>query len=529
MPPTFDVVITTDRSMMSNYHGKEFLGFGTTGPAFVELPFGLSERFHTFLFAPKMKVDRWGRPREAPYGMRKIEAKLLDAGINAAVIDPNHVKRYIPRARVLMLSHHDYFGLNPPSSTWRVIVGKEPMNAIFFKKFMERISTDITRGKKNGLMVMVGGPAAWQWLHFPELVETWGVDVIFDGEGEKLIVDIVKRAIEGKPLPKYIYVGADEAPDVSEISTIKYPSINGLVEIGRGCPRGCMFCSVTLRPMRWYPLDKIEQELRVNSESGVRDGVLHSDEVPLYGSSTIEPDLEKLTALHKLAKRYYRKVSWSHTTLVAIYHGERKSKLLTRLSEIILDQHQDWWGAQIGLETGSVRLARKIMPGKAAPYKIDQWHQIVLETAALMHEVKLIPAITIIVGLPGEQPDDVVETIELVESLRPYRSLIVPLFYVPMSHIKSDKAGWIDKLNLYPEHIDLLKVVARHSIHWARDILHRFYMRGPQYLPIKWLINYFITYVEKRLDKIMDDVEQYKELLKQVKTSSRREVLTFSQ
>ncbi|AAL62926.1 conserved hypothetical protein [Pyrobaculum aerophilum str. IM2] len=528
--PKVDVILTADRSMMSNYHRKEFLGFGTTGPIFVELPFGLSERFHSYLFAPKLKTDKWGRPVEAPYGMRKIEAKLLDAGINAAVIDPDHVHKYLKHAKILMLSHHDYFGLNPPSSTWGVIVGKEPMNAVFFKRFMERLSPYIWEAKSaNGLRVIVGGPAAWQWLYFPELVERWGIDTIFDGEGEKLIVDIVKNALEGKPLPKYVYVGVSEAPSVDEISTIKYPSINGLVEIGRGCPRGCAFCSVTLRAMRWYPLEKIEQELKVNAEAGVVDGILHSDEVPLYGSTGVEPDPEKLIALHKLAKRYYRKVGWSHTTLVAIYHGEKKmGKLFTKLSEIIIDEHQDWWGAQIGLETGSVRLARKIMPGKAAPYKIDQWHEIVVEAASIMHEIRLIPAITIIVGLPEEQPEDVIETIELIERLRPYRSLIVPLFYVPMSHVRSEKSGWLDKVNLYPEHIDLLKVVARHSIYWAKDIVNKFYFKGPQYAVVRLLVNYFINYVEKRLDRIEDDVECYKEELRKARAASRREILTFA-
>ncbi|MEZ0319801.1 MAG: radical SAM protein [Pyrobaculum sp.] len=526
----FDVILTADRSMMSNYHRKEFLGFGTTGPVFVELPFGLSEKFHSFLFAPKIKVDKWGRPLEAPYGMRKMEAKLIDAGINAAVIDPDHVHKYLPKAKVLMLSHHDYFGLNPPSSTWGVIVGKEPMNAMFFRRFMERLAPHIVKAKaENGLKVIVGGPAAWQWLYFPELVEKWGIDVIFDGEGERLVVDLVKNAIEGKPLPRYVYVGVSEAPAVEEISTIKFPSVNGLVEIGRGCPRGCAFCPVTLRPMRWYPLEKIEEELKVNAKAGVVDGILHSDEVPLYGSHTTEPNPDKLIALHKLAKRYYRKVGWSHTTLVAVYHGEKKmGKLFTKLSEIILDEHQDWWGAQIGLETGSIRLARRIMPGKAAPYKIEQWHEIVVEAAAIMHEVKLIPAITIIVGLPDEQPDDVVETIELIERLRPYRSLIVPLFYVPMSHVRSDKAGWIDKLNLYPEHVDLLKTVARHSIYWAKDIVNKYYLKGAHYVPLKPLISYFISYVEKRLDKIEEDVDKYKEMLRQARSSARKEVLTFA-
>ncbi|MEM4776524.1 MAG: radical SAM protein [Pyrobaculum sp.] len=531
MPPRrFDVILTTDRSMMSNYHRKEFLGFGTTGPIFVDLPFGLSERFHSFLFAPRVKTDRLGRPREAPYGMRKIEAKLLDSGISAAVIDPDHVAKYIPHAKVLMLSHHDYFGLNPPSSTWGVIVGKEPMNAYFFKKFMERIAPVVKEAKsRNGLRIIVGGPAAWQWLYFPELVEKWGVDTIFDGEGEKLIVDLVKDAIAGRPIPRYIYVGVSEAPDLSEISVIKHPSINGMVEIGRGCPRGCAFCSVTLRAIRWYPLDVIEQELKVNVEGGVRDGILHADEVPLYGSTGVEPNPDKLIALHRLAKKYYRKLSWSHTTLVAVYHGEKKmGKLFTKLSELILDEHQDWWGAQIGLETGSIRLAKKIMPGKTAPYRVEQWHDIVVEAASIMHEVRLIPAITLIVGLPEEQPDDVVETIELIEKLKPYRSLIVPLFYVPMSHVKSEKTGWLDKVNLYPEHIDLLKAVAKHSLTWAKDIVNKFYFKGPQYFLIKWLINYFINYVEKKLADIERDIETYREVLRKTRENARKDVLTFA-
>jgi len=529
--PKFDVILTADRSMMSNYHRKEFLGFGTTGPIFVELPFGLSEKFHSFLFAPKLKVDKLGRPLEAPYGMRKIEAKLLDAGINAAVIDPDHVHKYIHEAKVLMLSHHDYFGLNPPSSTWGVIVGKEPMNALFFKRFMERLAPHIARAKAaNGLKVIVGGPAAWQWLYFPELVERWGIDAIFDGEGEKFVVELVKNALDGRPLPRYVYVGVPEAPDVSEISEIKYPSINGLVEIGRGCPRGCAFCPVTLRALRWYPLEKIEKELRVNAEAGIVDGILHADEVPLYGSSGVEPRPDKLIELHKLAKKYYRKVGWSHSTLVAVYHGEKKmGKLFTKLSEIILDEHQDWWGAQIGLETGSIRLARRIMPGKAAPYKIEQWHEIVVEAAAIMHEIRLIPAITIIVGLPEEEPEDVLETIELVEKLRPYRSLIVPLFYVPMSHVRADKTGWLDKLNLYPEHIDLLKVVARHSIFWARDIVNKYYFKGPQYFLLRRLVNFFISYVDKRIAELEDYVERYKAELRGRRERERRGVLVFTQ
>lgn len=83
----YEIILTTDRTMMSNHHGKEFLGFITTAP-----PIAMPEALWMFISSPKVKVDRDGRPREAPYGMRKIEAILQEHGFNAAIIDPDHLK-----------------------------------------------------------------------------------------------------------------------------------------------------------------------------------------------------------------------------------------------------------------------------------------------------------------------------------------------------------------------------------------------------------------------------------------------------
>jgi len=510
--PRYDVVLTTDRSMMSNYHGKEFLGFVTTGPIFMTVgPFSkLGEWIHEYIAAPKMKVDKYGRPYQAPYGMRKIEAALIDAGINAAIIDPDHVHKYIPNARVLMLSHHDYFGLNPPSSTWSAIVGKEPLNAYLFRKFMVRIRPYIMEAKeRNGLKVVVGGPSAWQWLYLPELMSFFGIDVVFDGEGERLVVDLVKRILDNEPVPRYVYVGPNDAPSIDEIPTIKYPAVNGFVEIGRGCPRGCAFCSVTLRSLRWYPLDKIEEELKLHVKHGIVHGLIHSDDVPLYGSVGVELNPDKLIKLHQLVKKYYLTMAWSHTTLGSVLTAEKKhNRLATKIAEIIEDEHQDWWGAQVGLETGSRRLAKAIMPGKVAPFKIEDWWDVVEESLGVMHDIRLIPALTVIVGLPGESPDDVMETIELLDRIKPYRSLVVPMFYVPMNHIRAEKDGWIIKYNLMPEHIELLKKMFEHSIYWAKDIVNHFYLKGPQYWPVRAAVNYFINYVEKKVRALYDRLDQ---------------------
>ncbi|MCD6235697.1 MAG: radical SAM protein, partial [Thaumarchaeota archaeon] len=131
----FDIILTTDRTMMSNHHGKEFLGFMATGPAI-----GMPENLWMWIAAPKMKVDSLGRPWQAPYAMRKLESLLQDKGYDAAIIDPDYVNQYLKDAKILMLSHHDYFAYGPPSSEWWVVTQKEPVNAKSFRKFMNSLN-----------------------------------------------------------------------------------------------------------------------------------------------------------------------------------------------------------------------------------------------------------------------------------------------------------------------------------------------------------------------------------------------------
>ncbi len=84
---------------------------------------------------------------------------------------------------------------------------------------MMRIKPKIDEAKaKNGLKVFVGGPSAWQWLYFPELMNYFGIDMVFDGEAEKLVVDMVERAINGEPIPKYLYVAGGTCP-----ALMRYP------------------------------------------------------------------------------------------------------------------------------------------------------------------------------------------------------------------------------------------------------------------------------------------------------------------
>ena len=453
-----EVVLTADRTLMSNYHNNEFLGFGTCAP-----PNFIPEWLYSYLFFPPLKT-RNGRPWTAPYGLRKTEAQLLKEGFKVETVSPNHLRSYLNDAKVLGIYTMDPFGLGPASSTLASIFKKEPYLAKHFQALLK--SQTVKKAKQNGLKVIVGGPGAWQFRYREKAVKALGIDCVIEGEAENVIGKIFRAAISGEEIQSHYEVGIDEAPSLEEIPDIVKPSINGLIEIGRGCCRGCQFCNVTLRPLRWYPIEKIDRELSVNLDSGkVTSACLHAEDVMLYGSKNTTPNDEKLVQLHELVTKRCQSISWSHCSLAAV---ASKPKLISKLSELIL-QNQAWWGAEVGIETGSPEIAKKIMPAKAHPFKAEDWHDVVCNGMGLMHDNKLVPACTLILGLPEEQESDIIKTMELVDDLKEMRSLIVPLFFVPLGKLKSE--DWFTDTKLSELHKQLLIQCAEHDFYWVDNLL----------------------------------------------------------
>jgi radical SAM superfamily enzyme YgiQ (UPF0313 family) len=86
-----------------------------------------------------------------------------------------------------------------------------------------------------------------------------------------------------------------------------------------------------------------------------------------------------------------------------------------------------------------------------------------------MHDNKLIPACTLIVGVPEETEDDVIKTIELMEDLKDVRSLIVPLFFVPMGRLKDEQ--WFKETQMSELHKELLIKCLEHDFHWVEKLI----------------------------------------------------------
>ncbi len=459
-----EIILTADRTLMSDYHGNEFLGFGTCAPSNF-----IPDVLYSYLFFPPIGTNKKGSPIAAPYGLRKIEAQLLKENFNVVTISPQHLRKYVKAAKVIGIHTMDPFGFGPASTTLASVFRKEPFLARHFHSLVT--SPVIREAKRNGAKIIVGGPGAWQFRYRQQLLEKKIIDCVVEGEAENVIGKLFRAIINGENPPRHYDVTPKDAPHIEDIPDIVQPSVNGLIELGRGCCRGCEFCNVTIRPLRWYPYDKILRELAVNVEVGKQNVIcLHSEDVMLYGSQNAIPNDEKLLKLHKLVMSKVSTISWSHCSLAAV---ASKPHLVSKLSEIIL-QKQAWWGAEIGLETGSAKLAKKIMPAKALPYKAEEWPQVARQGFKVMHDHKLCPAATLIVGLPEETEDDIIKTLELVDDVKDCRSLIVPLFFVPLGRLKNK--DWFREAQVNKLHEELMFVCAEHSIRWVDNLLDMSFM-----------------------------------------------------
>ena len=211
-------------------------------------------------------------------------------------------------------------------------------------------------------------------------------------------------------------------PSVSEIPTIVNPSMHGMVEVMRGCGRGCKFCDVTLRPLRYYPVEKVQKEIEVNMKyGGLKNAWVHSDDIFVYGlnprtTKNMQPNREALEELFKgIMATGIEHTNPTHGTLAGAIADER---LILNISKIIRASPDNHIGIQCGFETGSIRLIGKYADRKLAPYKPEEWHWVVKTAIKTLNENYWVPAFTLIMGLDNnETQEDSWETIQLIHEI----------------------------------------------------------------------------------------------------------------
>jgi len=491
----YPIVLTADRTLMSEYGGAIFLGFSACVPRGL-VPDSLCFR----LFCPPVEANRDGTAIVAPAGTRKIEAALLDYGFkreDIIVAHPEYLDKVIgPETKVLGITENDPLGIGPATTTFTEIFGGEAYMAI---KFRELLNNPIVKRYKP--KIIVGGAGAWQ-LEDESIRRNLGIDTVVIGEGEKVVGPLFEKAISGEKLPGVVY---GEVVDEKEIPVIRGATVDGIIEIARGCGRGCDFCTPTLRRFRCLPIEHILKEVEVNIRAG-RQPLLHAEDVLRYKAKGLEINKQAVINLFRSVKNYpgVKTVGISHFALASVVSAP---DLIEEISSILDLKSERWLSGQTGVETGSPRIMDKHMRGKCKPYSPEDWPDLVVRAFEILNENNWVPCATLILGLPEEEERDVELTISLVEKLKPFKSIIVPLFFVAMGSLENRAESFtID--NVTPAHAELIFKCWRHNFEWMNTIYEEWSRMSIKSRIIRRCLKIIISYGIKQVLKLMDICER---------------------
>jgi len=445
------VVLSASATEMSDYYNNPFVafvaGFGK-GP----LPLWFLRK----ALYPPVERNPNGRAKYASYGLRKVEALLLENGFSesdVAVVHPADLDAFIgPNTKVVGISSMDPTGMGYVSKTYSSIIGGgEPMNALEFRKLVTHRSIRMFKPK-----IVVGGFGSWQ-LERKNVANSYGVDCVLIGGRTENILDIFRKAVNGEPLPSVIR--AEESPNNSnycDTPLTRHAAIHGAVEISRGCGRNCQFCTPTMQSKVDVPLDRIMEEVKITTREGCTHITLVTEDLFLYGTKDkhFVPNKEAVVKLVKSVANHpgVKSIQASHMSLTPV---ACKPDMIKEVAEVLIER--SWYShggkeivtAETGVETGSVRLMKKYMSGKMLPYKPEQWQEIVTSAFGILNDNDWYPLATLIVGLPEEKEEDVLETLELMDNLRDYNAFYVPLFFVPLENcvLMNKKGAELDSLS----------------------------------------------------------------------------------
>jgi len=388
-----------------------------------------------------------GQAVAVPNGLRVVESILLEkfTADDIAVCYPDQLDLFVGEdTRVVGVHAHNPLGITFATDVYVNFYGRktEPINAAEFKRL---ISHEAIKKHKDHLKIIVGGPGAWQ-IEKKNLQDEWGIDCIVEGEAEDLVLDLFERAVRGESVPRKV---EGQSPKMEHIPTTRNRSTFGVVEVTRGCGRGCQFCSIALRKGRSLPLEHILENVRTQVAGGAETIMITTEDIFLYEQG---PKFEtNVPALKKLFRSItevpgVRQIMLSHGTISPVV---RNPEVIEELSPYAVDfsththpasTHPDKKYASlfVGLETGSPRLFNQFMKGKAYPYKAEQWHDVVLKGMDIMNRHNWFPFATFIVGLPGETEDDTKRSLDLLHALKGAKWVVMPTLFVPLEDTRME-------------------------------------------------------------------------------------------
>ncbi len=399
-----------------------------------------------------------GSAKYMPAGVRLVESALLREYDQEEIVCcyPDDLEKFIgPNTRVVAVSTHNPLGVTFAAGVYTSIFGssKMPINSHYSRQLFQQIKSNPHRAN---FKVIVGGSGGWQ-IKQTDSFDELSVDCVVEGRAEsEETMQIFRDAIKGEPIPREKDVAHPK--ERSAFMVPRHRTTFGVVEMTTGCGRRCQFCVPDLNPQLDMPKENIMATVDANVREGNKQISLATEDMFIWGQVHTStpfyfPNREALLDLYQsvIDTPGVEQHVLSHSTIAPAVVDP---VLIKKLSQMLLPKgpvHLPYLRSHpqkkalsplIGLETGSVRLAKKIMPSKGVPFPIDEWPSIVLEGLKTLNENNWFPVMTLIVGSPGETDEDVMATLDLVYEMerRNLFAFLVPSIFTPLHDTRMEKA-----------------------------------------------------------------------------------------
>ena len=395
--------------------------------------------------------------RYMPAGLRVLEASLLreyDADDIAACY-PEDLDKFIgPDTRVVAISTHNPLGVTFAAGVYASIFGSNrlPINSHYAREMFARVKASPFR---QNFKVIVGGSGGWQ-ISQTNTWEELSVDCIVEGRSESAdTMDLFAKAVRGEEIPRQLEVGHPRSRDAILVPDKR--TTFGVVEMTTGCGRRCQFCLPDLNPQLDVSKDQIMAGVRANIRDGNNQISLATEDMFIWGQVHTNtpfyfPNREALLDLYSdiVKTPGVEHHVLSHATIAPAVVDPL---LIKKLTEVCIDKspikipllstHPEKRALVplIGLETGSVRVAKQIMPSKGVPFPIDDWPSVVIRGLEVLNENNWFPAMTLIIGNPGETDDDTRATLDFVYEVerRGLFAFFIPSIFTPLHDTRMEK------------------------------------------------------------------------------------------
>jgi hypothetical protein len=391
-----------------------------------------------------------GSAKYMPAGVRLVEKSLERVYTKDDIVScyPDDLDKFVgPNTRVVAVSTHNPLGVTFAAGVYTSIFGssKMPINSHYSRELFAKIKGSKYR---NNFKVIVGGSGGWQIIQ-TDLYDELGIDCVVEGRSESNdTLDLFAKAIAGEELPKEVTVVHPKERDA-----ILFPDTRttfGVVEMTTGCGRRCKFCVPDLNPQIDLPKDKIMGAVRANVREGNKQISLATEDMFIWGQVHTDtpfyfPNREALLDLYGdiVDTPGVEQHVLSHSTIAPAVVDPI---LIKELSRILLPKspiHFPYLSSHpekkalaplIGLETGSIPMAKKVMASKGVPFAIDHWPSVVLEGLRVLNENNWFPAMTLIVGNPDETDEDNMATLDLIYEMerRGLFAFLIPSIFTPL-------------------------------------------------------------------------------------------------